>query len=166
MRRRISKVMGLVKRFQSTHPRGVRPQSDQNNMDAPDISIHAPAWGATHGTATAYAVIKNFNPRTRVGCDNCTVSSWLCYAAISIHAPAWGATNLIALCESCHYISIHAPAWGATFRELKHKSGTTYFNPRTRVGCDCPLSKLYRTKDNFNPRTRVGCDRAFAISNR
>ena len=33
------------------------------------ISIHAPAWGATKITSNTFATDTNFNPRTRVGCD-------------------------------------------------------------------------------------------------
>ena len=99
-------------RFQSTHPRGVRQaMTFQTTVD------------------------KNFNPRTRVGCD---------------HVEAVPTPEII--------ISIHAPAWGAT-RKKSHCSRLRQdFNPRTRVGCDDggePLGVAFR---NFNPRTRVGCD--------
>ena len=56
-----------------------------------EISIHAPAWGATGGCRA----------------DN------LC-GAISIHAPAWGATKGKVYDDTAIAISIHAPAWGAT----------------------------------------------------
>ena len=35
------------KLFQSTHPRGVRPDKAIDNIEAKAISIHAPTWGAT-----------------------------------------------------------------------------------------------------------------------
>ena len=44
--------------FQSTHPRGVRPNVDLQKLGVSvDISIHAPTWGAT-------AEIDNLNART------------------------------------------------------------------------------------------------------
>ena len=55
------------------------------------ISIHAPAWGATHDEMK--------KEKDRI---------------ISIHAPAWGATNSEEGEERDINISIHAPAWGAT----------------------------------------------------
>jgi len=77
-----------------------------------EVSIHAPAWGATYVTATP---------------DR---------ADVSIHAPAWGATGSTRKGRNCHefqftrphgarlagqrllaapsWVSIHAPAWGAT----------------------------------------------------
>ena len=37
-------------------------------------------------------------------------------------------------------ISIHAPAWGATIQTGHGITLRSYFNPRTRVGCDVFLS--------------------------
>ena len=59
--------------------------------DLGEISIHAPARGATDC---------GFN----FGVIEC----------ISIHAPARGATNSFSLKDVCRKISIHAPARGAT----------------------------------------------------
>ena len=79
-----------------------------------EVSIHAPAWGATYiGSSTGVVTIN-----------------------VSIHAPAWGATlpngflKVISAFQSTHphgvrlhpvigffnprFVSIHAPAWGAT----------------------------------------------------
>ena len=56
--------------FQSTHPRGVRQLRRQNDGRHEPVSIHAPAWGATAGSA----------------------KQWRCRLPVSIHAPAWGAT--------------------------------------------------------------------------
>ena len=56
-----------------------------------DISIHAPAWGATP-----------------------CLCSYSTAHRISIHAPAWGATRFAGALYAPRDISIHAPAWGAT----------------------------------------------------
>ena len=77
--------------FQSTHPRGVRPQRFSEYKFMGDISIHAPTWGATLTDKKAFrqqlefqsthprGVRRrpseyshrncHFNPRTHVGCD-------------------------------------------------------------------------------------------------
>ena len=78
--------------FQSTHPRGVRPVGPVKGVAGePDISIHAPTWGATRRsrrTRTRFRIFQSthprgvrrprtsgtttsfyFNPRTHVGCD-------------------------------------------------------------------------------------------------
>ena len=100
-------------KFQFTHPRGVR-RDELNHLTAHDrvsisrtrvgcddlsvqpihdlnVSIHAPAWGATRTESKA-----------RAG------------HSVSIHAPAWGATRPAAQLHTGGQVSIHAPAWGAT----------------------------------------------------
>ena len=100
-----------------------------------DVSIHAPAWGATRAEL-----------RFRAG------------GGVSIHAPAWGATlrrslrrmasvgfnprarvGRDALCASVRVqvaVSIHAPAWGATATIGDESQAFWGFNPRARVGRD------------------------------
>ena len=57
--------------FQSTHPRGVRRWYGVGDWLRLRVSIHAPAWGATFVGAPVLALLAGFNPRTRVGCDEC-----------------------------------------------------------------------------------------------
>ena len=67
------------------------------------------------------------------------------------------------------HISIHAPARGATHIPFLLSSCHTYFNPRTRAGCDRSLILMDRWIQNFNPRTRAGCDstpQAYIVSAR
>ena len=59
--------------------------------DSIQVSIHAPAWGATSAPVPV-----------EIG------------DAVSIHAPAWGATLEPSAGYLVHRVSIHAPAWGAT----------------------------------------------------
>ena len=106
--------------FQSTHPRGVRPNFIPVSLLLCAISIHAPAWGATPNSI--------FVSGRR---------------QISIHAPAWGATVLQVLPSFVGAISIHAPAWGATCTRCMLLSSKLDFNPRTRVGCDLSLLPPY-----------------------
>ena len=100
-------------KFQSTHPRGVRPVPSCRMVRLSCISIHAPTWGATGG---GHIHVK-----------------LLC---ISIHAPTWGATSDDKRQECGQDISIHAPTWGATILNLFLLFRQKYFNPRTHVGCD------------------------------
>ena len=102
--------------FQSTHPRGVRQVQGERQTGRPQVSIHAPAWGATLLRRAFTAPIAGFqsthprgvrpapfagqstrptgfNPRTRVGCDAVVVDAQLNAGPVSIHAPAWGATR-------------------------------------------------------------------------
>ncbi len=57
---------------------------------------------------------KNFNPRTREGCDPTNTTSPFMAGVISIHAPVKGATK----------------------SSIKSSMQFVHFNPRTREGCD------------------------------
>ena len=101
----------IIKRFQSTHPCGVRPNSNSWTLAKSAFQSTHPC-GVRQVVSTSKRPVFCFNPRTRVGCDKGTVSSFsLC--AVSIHAPVWGATS-----------------------ERDSVWDTHSFNPRTRVGCD------------------------------
>ena len=151
---RVARQLLLLKPFQSTHPRGVRPStyalskllacfnprtrvgcdiSCSSGFHGVHVSIHAPAWGATFNS-NHIPHRHCFNPRTRVGCDlyRLGISS---KSGVSIHAPAWGATWGVTTPHPKSCVSIHAPAWGATNVLIKLLLRTG-FNPRTRVGCD------------------------------
>ena len=101
---------GHLRWFQSTHPRGVRldhgatvhyvllvsihapawgatlrgPGADGRTV----VSIHAPAWGATYsGATTMVREGKCFNPRTRVGCDTCSMGDLLAHGVFQSTHP-------------------------------------------------------------------------------
>ena len=122
-----------IKLFQSTLPHGERQPVRLYNLESEsfnprsrmgsdvivqgipvfgDVSIHAPAWGATiglkplilrvlfqstlpHGerqsTFHNIAHRERFNPRSRMGSDS-DLEKELQADVVSIHAPAWGAT--------------------------------------------------------------------------
>ena len=100
----------------------------------PEISIHAPQWGATWLRRLPLAVTY-FNPRTPVGCDG-GLGVQFAQMVISIHAPQWGATAALA----------------------SKSVSAAYFNPRTPVGCDWATGSPSHPTGDFNPRTPVGCD--------
>ena len=101
--------------------------------------------------------------------------------AVSIHAPAWGATHAIntglsflVLFQSTHprgvrqarhrwhlllsaFQSTH-PRGVRPAGRVPDQHALIGFNPRTRVGCDCPCQPFSAAGKSFNPRTRVGCD--------
>ena len=65
-----------------------------------------------------------------------------------------------ALYNHCSWlgISIHAPVKGATANDVHYITSASYFNPRTREGCDIISLPSYWSSRHFNPRTREGCD--------
>ena len=100
--------------FQSTRPRGARPNSAELKPLTDTVSIHAPAWGATAESerdvlaallfqstrprgarrfdlALLMLIDTCFNPRARVGRDTIDKRRSTSFP-VSIHAPAWGAT--------------------------------------------------------------------------
>jgi len=127
--------------FQSTRPHGARQYFLDEYVWIEDVSIHAPAWGATR--------------------------EFVCVLfddGVSIHAPAWGATREFVCVLFDDGVSIHAPAWGATAcvpRNFEHRCG---FNPRARMGRDTSFGATKKRSRCFNPRARMGRDGPNSIS--
>ena len=144
--------------FQSTHPSGVRRQSQTPPLRP----------------------VRHFNPRTPVGCDLIQV---LQYGAnprfqsthpsgvrlavigvrlqrfhISIHAPQWGATPTGDNTPKPEPISIHAPQWGATVTPIVRRVPVEISIHAPQWGATSPPSPPPPMRANFNPRTPVGCD--------
>ncbi len=101
------------------------------------VSIHAPAWGATYIRRDVSRPLEQ----------------------VSIHAPAWGATSACAYTRRRLPVSIHAPAWGATNLDILRATGSDGFNPRARVGRDPFWISVRSLMECFNPRARVGRDK-------
>jgi hypothetical protein len=128
--------MRFMALFQSTHPRGVRRLTKRILPNDNEVSIHAPAGGATILHLISIIETGSFNPRTRGGCDQNNHYQPDQYTAfqsthprgvrlsgrhrpiilsrVSIHAPAGGATMPCSLRWANSGVSIHAPAGGAT----------------------------------------------------
>ena len=151
-----------------------------------EISIHAPAKGATRLPMRSSTSRYNFNPRSREGSDF-TTSIGIPNRSISIHAPAKGATAGKWGNNPARKISIHATAKGATVR---HKAGTQALQFQSTLprrerqhshadnhyldaisihapakGATRELAIGRRKPGDFNPRSREGSDvRSFIFS--
>ena len=102
----------FTKKFQSTHPCGVRPSVSQ-----------------------IVNLSTDFNPRTHVGCDG-TPFPLYTQLLISIHAPMWGATAYFNQLQ-VHYQNFNPRTHvGCDSTWASSDSNLEYFNPRTHVGCD------------------------------
>ena len=164
--------------FQSTHPSGVRPYSDDAEDLLKVISIHAPQWGATSAKPTTtdesefqsthpsgvrllsialVTPLSHFNPRTPVGCDvlHRPIAG---RTGISIHAPQWGATHRPTGLRERVGISIHAPQWGATRIENLIEERIVISIHAPQWGATTTQSRPILWAVHFNPRTPVGCD--------
>ena len=146
-----------------------------------DVSIHAPAGGATHIVMSNGLIVERFNPRTRRGCDKYGKGVPVSAEMFQSTHPQGVRQFLAQVINLINVVSIHAPAGGATNSGGRVPPHTLGFNPRTRRGCDarrlislCPLSVFQSTHPQgvrrmrlrglqhaqacFNPRTRRGCD--------
>ena len=122
--------------FQSTHPRGVRPQAG-----VPEVE--AQAWfQSTHPRGVRHTLYKLLPQHWKFQ---------------STH-PRGVRRQRAAVCHVSNCVSIHAPAWGATAAGRCLPPVKLCFNPRTRVGCDAAAWLRGAAYEGFNPRTRVGCD--------
>ena len=120
-----------------------------------DVSIHAPARGATLWPPMMIPT-ESFNPRTREGCDRGHTGLTI-INQVSIHAPARGATSsLLSSCLRCLFQSTHPR--GVRQRLAVDRGRAVRFNPRTREGCDGTCWRSPTPAGCFNPRTREGCD--------
>ena len=165
--------------FQSTHPHGVRRVVALVLGLEREVSIHAPARGATNASRRACCLTGCFNPRTRTGCDALWVRfrpRQIWFQSTHPHGvrravPECGVQSL--LFQSTHPHGVRP----ATTRRSRLRLS---FNPRTRTGCDgsClghqpgeqvsihapargatpPRRARRAARGSFNPRTRTGCD--------
>ncbi len=78
-----------------------------------EVSIHAPAWGATAPLPEGGLVLMFQSTRPR-GARRLPLWTQKRFPSVSIHAPAWGATPASSSWHNPSSVSIHAPAWGAT----------------------------------------------------
>ena len=169
--------MDWPRKFQSTHPCGVRHYKGPKLIAIKSISIHAPMWGATIpiNTTFLYPAFQSTHP--------CGVRQSLLIDIhppyISIHAPMWGATFHLRKQLRVYLISIHAPMWGATICRLPNGSTAGFqsthpcgvrlrlklwqiwlliFQSTHPCGVRRDLTILVSNRSDFNPRTHVGCD--------
>ena len=114
-----------------------------------EISIHAPARGATQPPSIASCVKTYFNPRSREGSDKgITLELINCLEFQSTlprgerHSPCRHKMDNLP-------ISIHAPARGATLTDWNTQTLTLNFNPRSREGSDGEVAQIYQSRQRF-----------------
>src|SRR6056297_1005543 len=100
--------------FQSTRPRGARPRAGALAVATCNVSIHAPAGGATGEDNANANKCKWFQSTRPRGARPHTDSNDKIREVVSIHAPAGGATHAVGASVLRDSVSIHAPAGGAT----------------------------------------------------
>ena len=117
VRHELQTLTARAKRFQSTHPRGVRQRQHRCRSIRLDVSIHAPAWGATPSRCARKNQLQRFqstHPRG-VRPQPSPEAQKLELEFQSTH-PRGVRPREKSESSSMIPVSIHAPAWGATFR--------------------------------------------------
>ena len=134
-----SLVPGLAM-FQSTLPRGERHRVPSGPAHHVFVSIHAPARGATPDRSPLHQPLN-----------------------VSIHAPARGATAIMFGVLFVVVVSIHAPARGATGSGRERFGVIGRFNPRSRAGsdatmiCDGKLADKFQSTLPRGERPKISC---------
>ena len=126
----------VINAFQSTPPRGGRPVPLGPVIAITDISIHAPARGATVGIAMLPPKATHFNPRPREGGDCSSHRLHQTHPSFQSTPPRGGRLVLAQRWVVRADISIHAPARGATAGRRHILGLSDHFNPRPREGGD------------------------------
>ena len=142
------------KQFQSALPRGERQQIGGSLDEDRNVSIHAPARGATVSLVTRDSAHKHFNPRSREGSDTFGERSNGSSSIISIRAPARGATIRDACFHSHCLISIRAPARGATVRsgKISNRYGISIRAPARGATQSIDYTAMYEQFQSALPR--------------
>ena len=144
--------------FRSTPPRGGRRPTRRQARRSPDVSIHAPARGATNRAWCAAAEQGGFDPRPREGGDpmpSCATCGRRCFdprpreggdPSGSRGSPVWprfrstpprgGRPLRRPSARAEGRVSIHAPARGATRAFSSPGDEMCSFDPRPREGGD------------------------------
>ena len=145
--------------FQSTRPRGARPACMAGNVVRREVSIHAPAWGATcspEPPAAACTALQSTRPRgarqePRIYAEGS-------YRFQSTR-PRGARRADEARGSDETRVSIHAPAWGATGNDVRSASGLAAFQSTRPRGARRRRHRRATAHDSsFNPRARVGRD--------
>ena len=148
----------VPRRFQSTHPCGVRRERDYLEMgDWRRFNPRTPA-GCDHWSRVLGIGAVRFNPRTPAGCDCRYWPDWISALLFQSTHPCGVRHTARLPTAGAHGVSIHAPLRGATIGQRRPAGFQRGFNPRTPAGCDLVSSAKGSSHTCFNPRTPAGCD--------
>ena len=122
--------------FQSTHPRGVRPFAFRAYNYIVNVSIHAPAWGATHDPGSGPARWNGFQSTHPRGVRRPV--RVLCAREVQFQS-----THPRGVRRAFYYLDGGSIQFQSTHprgvrrrRRIMDSLALSGFNPRTRVGCD------------------------------
>ena len=129
--------------FQFTRPHGARQGAARRQARADQVSIHAPAWGATGVGIALPAPVKAFQFTRPHGARHEQFTRERREIEVSIHAPAWGATSASATPPAPSPFQFTRPH-GARPDARRHLPHRARFNSRARMGRDLGHLKSIR----------------------
>ncbi len=121
--------------FQSTPPHGGRQNLDQQVSSLFQVSIHAPAWGATYEALCQKKRLASFNPRPRMGGDSKMGVSGTTTTGFNPRPRMGGDKNMIMEHEGVLLFQ-STPPHGGRLASERFLASPTCFNPRPRMGGD------------------------------
>ena len=128
-----------------------------------DISIHAPAWGATMPMPHIFCRGCDFNPRSRVGSDLGPFSAASCSVVFQSTLPRGERHEIPVVLDDKTIFQSTLPRGERRRTYAGRRAYNHDFNPRSRVGSDLYIQAEYCTTRHFNPRSRVGSDLQVAL---
>ncbi len=134
--------------FQSTLPHGERPTSLLKGMGFTQVSIHAPARGATTLCSHNLPPQKCFNPRSRTGSDFISfgyIKSPVGFQSTLPHGERQSQLNTAAVQEMFQSTLPH----GERLHLQNSGAQESRFNPRSRTGSDFFYFKCMRSTGEF-----------------
>ena len=130
-------AIGAYQEFQFTRPRGARRETLHVEVRGDNVSIHAPAWGATSGGVSC-ATHRQFQFTRPRGARLDQLFVRRVIVAFQFTRPRGARPRARAERAPPRGVSIHAPAWGATSLPVALGDFPPCFNSRARVGRDSP----------------------------
>ncbi len=125
-----------------------------------EVSIHAPARGATKNSSAPQMERRCFNPRSRTGRDNRAIKKVRSNFRFQSTLPHGERRVKLDHFDIQYEVSIHAPARGATIIIIDRPPNNPGFNPRSRTGSDsggsrCLLRACSRGRNREPPKFNV-----------
>ena len=135
----------------------MRPEGPPLCLCAQEVSIHAPARGATSKPRGTFSPreFQSTHPRGVRPAEQWTVDV---FTGVSIHAPARGATPPSAWFYPRMNCFNPRTREGCGSRTAANNNRNCRFNPRTHMGATSCRTCVAQLGSYFNPRARVGRD--------
>ncbi len=144
-------------RFQSTPPHGGRPASVTSSLRMALVSIHAPAWGATHACRGNHNGRQCFNPRPRLGGDLLSLSS-LNLISLFQSTPPHGGRRLLRITTTYSVRFQSTPPHGGRQSDDVFLEFLVLFQSTPPHGGRPFQTSCSQHSFCFNPRPRMGGD--------